>query len=98
MRSITNLPFLLICALLISACKKNDHSASIRLPVDTIGFAQYGWQVDSVLARTERLQSGQFSKATAVFNSSETLRVAISPHDDYSYVGYLYPAMLQHVK
>jgi len=98
MRSFINLTSLLIYALLISACKNNDHSAAIRLPVDTIGFAQYSWQVDSVLARIERQQPGQFSNATAVFNSSEKLRVAISPHDDYSYVGYLYPALLQHVK
>ena len=98
MRSFPNIPFLLICALLISACRNNEHSEAVRLPVDTTGFAQYSWQVDSVLARIERLQPVQFSNAKAVFDSSETFRVAISPHDDYSYVGYLYPALLQHVK
>ncbi len=98
MRPLVRLSFWLTCAVLISACKNNDQTNAIRPPVDTIGFAQYGWQVDSVLARIARLQPEKLSDASTVFNQSEALRMAISPHDDYSYAGYLYPALLQHVK
>ncbi|MGB8357331.1 MAG: AmmeMemoRadiSam system protein B [Bacteroidales bacterium] len=92
--------FILIPALavMISACKESDHSPAIRPPVDTVGFAQYKWQVDSLLARIARFQPEQLANAEAVFTPSEELRVAISPHDDYAYVGYLYPALLQHIR
>ena len=84
-------------ALMISACKDSEHSLAIRPPVDTVGFARYKWQVDSVLARIARFQPEQLSNAEAAFKPSEELRVTISPHDDYAYVGYLYPALLQHI-
>jgi len=84
--------------MMISGCRESDHTPAIRPPVDTVGFAQYKWQVDSVLARIARLQPEQLAGAEAAFYPSDELRLAISPHDDYAYVGYLYPALLQHVR
>ena len=82
----------------LSGCSSGSHRIEERLPVDTTGFAQYNWQVDSVLARIERLQPDSLAAASARLADTAPLRVAVSPHDDYSYVGYLYPALLQNVK
>jgi len=82
----------------LTGCKNQDNNQSLRQPVDTVGFAQYSWQTDSLLARIERVQSVQLNETGELFDSSASLRVAISPHDDYTYVGYLYPALLSHVK
>lgn len=87
----------LASAVAFSACSNTGQTIAARTPVDTIGFAQYRWQVDSVLARIERLQHESLAAASAPLEGLSALRVAISPHDDYSYVGYLYPALLQHV-
>lgn len=98
MKKISGVLSLLTSLLVIISCRKGDNAMTVRQPVDTIGFAQYGWQVDSVLARVGRLQSVQLAEAEASLADSLPLRVAISPHDDYSYVGYLYPALLSNVK
>jgi AmmeMemoRadiSam system protein B len=82
----------------LSACNSGGHQAEDRQPVDTVGFAQNKWQVDSLLSRIERLQHDSLVSASDRLAGSVSLRVAISPHDDYSYVGYLYPALLQYVK
>jgi AmmeMemoRadiSam system protein B len=79
------------------SCNSESNLQGERQPVDTVGFAQFAWQVDSVLARIERLQNDRFAMASEQLAGTASLRVAISPHDDYSYVGYLYPALLQHV-
>jgi MEMO1 family protein len=62
----------------------------IRPLKDTVGFAQYAWQMDSLMARIER----------AGWKPSEGTpwKLAICPHDDYTYVGQLYPELLQNIK
>jgi MEMO1 family protein len=60
-----------------------------RQLVDTIGFAQYQWQMDSIMERIDEREwrdGGDYS-----------WRLAISPHDDYTYVGSIYPALLSKV-
>ena len=98
MKYLTSLLIVLCGLMILTGCKNGDSASSPRQPVDTVGFAQYGWQVDSVLARIERLQSVKLKEAGEVFDGVTSLRVAISPHDDYTYVGYLYPALLSHVR
>jgi AmmeMemoRadiSam system protein B len=98
MRPLTCLIVLVSSCLMISSCKNHEATENPRQPVDTVGFAQYAWQVDSVLARIERLQPERLSEAASALLPGDTLRVVISPHDDYTYVGYLYPALLQHVR
>jgi AmmeMemoRadiSam system protein B len=93
--------FCLITALLsvagMTSCSSESGPQGERQPVDTVGFAQYAWQVDSMLARIVRLQHDRLAAVSEPLAGTAPLRVAISPHDDYSYVGYLYPALLQHV-
>jgi len=88
MKNITVVLVVLILSVL-GSCKSRTQSADlkIRTVVDSIGFAKYGWQMDSIVARVD------YSKG-----SENTWRVAIVPHDDYTYVGDLYPAVLNGIK
>lgn len=71
------------------SCKQNHQKVEqkTRMVVDTIGFAQYDWQMDSVM-----------KQINISADSNHTWRVAISPHDDYAYVGSLYPKLLNGIK
>jgi MEMO1 family protein len=68
-----------------------------RGPVDTIGFAQYAWQMDSIMARISRYDKIQTTGTTKI-SDKEVFRMAICPHDDYTYAGPLYPKVLSHIK
>jgi MEMO1 family protein len=78
----------------LSACKSGNRelteSFSVRPLKDTVGFAQYPWQMDSLMSRMK--QQG-WKKA-----EGKTWKLAICPHDDYTYVGSLYPELLQNIK
>ncbi|NOX48374.1 MAG: AmmeMemoRadiSam system protein B [Chlorobi bacterium] len=95
---------IVISAFLISACNDGQKpnakkEITVRQIVDTVGFAQYNWQLDSIMARIEREQ-GKILKEKLAYSSigEQGWRVAISPHDDYAYVGYMYPAVLKNIK
>jgi len=81
-----------------------DHSYSqhggIRRPVDTIGFARYGWQMDSVMARIDRDFGPQINIAFAKnrVKKHTIWKMAICPHDDYAYAGWMYPLVLKNIK
>jgi len=68
----------------------NQRTAYIRQLVDTVGFAQYSWQMDSIMSRIKR-------KGWAKTDDNPW-KLAVCPHDDYTYVGTLYPEVLQNVK
>ena len=84
--------FLLMLNLL--ACKSDDKArtelSSVRPLKDTVGFAQYDWQMDSLMLRIKRRG---WKKADGY-----PWKLAICPHDDYTYVGILYPELLQNIK
>jgi AmmeMemoRadiSam system protein B len=89
----------LICILTLFICVnfgcKNSRTGDIsktkiRQLVDTVGFAQYPWQMDTIMARLER----KGWKKT----DGTPWKLAICPHDDYTYVGELYPEILQNIK
>ncbi|MCX6320883.1 MAG: AmmeMemoRadiSam system protein B [Bacteroidia bacterium] len=64
--------------------------SNVRPLIDTIGFAQYSWQMDSLMSR---MDSAGWKKA-----EGSPWKMAICPHDDYTYVGTLYPELLQNIK
>jgi MEMO1 family protein len=66
-------------------------SVKVRPLVDTVGFAQYPWQMDTLMARFAG--SGWENKL-----NGSPWRLAICPHDDYTYTGYIYPELLQNVR
>jgi len=79
---------LLILGMLLfgTSCKKNEATKALQEEVilrhvhDTIGFAKYDWQMDSIYDRL------------GINDVSNKLhwKAAISPHDDYKYAGRLY--------
>ena len=93
-----------ISAIFIIGCnngqKENtDKEIQVRQVVDTIGFAQYDWQMDSLMAMIEREQGKKLDEKLSYSGFDNTAwKVVISPHDDYAYVGYLYPAVLKKIE
>ena len=61
----------------------------IRKPIDTIGFASKPGQMDMFMSR---VMNFSLSEADAPY------KTVISPHDDYAYVGYVYPELLSNIR
>jgi AmmeMemoRadiSam system protein B len=72
----------------------------IRKPVDPVGFATKAWQMDSVMKRIQRLDGRKIAEAwtSAMVRPFTTWKLAVCPHDDYTYAGWLYPAVLANVR
>jgi AmmeMemoRadiSam system protein B len=81
--------FLLSVILVMQSCRNNPDTGTtnIRQIVDSVGFAKYAWQMDSIVSRMD------YS-----VGMENRWRLAIVPHDDYTYVGDLYPAVLNGIK
>ncbi len=81
-----------------NACKNPKHTMKNRTHlVDTVGFAQYPWQIDSLLKRIDKYQGNLLQKRLEALGKTPA-KAVVSPHDDYTYVGYLYPATLSQIK
>ncbi len=61
----------------------------VRHQADTIGFVQYAWQMDSVMARISSEDKTP---------SNEIYKAVICPHDDYAYAAGLFNKTLAGVK
>ena len=96
--------FLLFSVLIFSlaACiettkpKVASKAQTTRQMVDTIGFAHLDWQTDSVVNRIDRIFPVELMAALVAPNTA--WKVAISPHDDYTYANWQYPALLKNLK
>ncbi|MCB2219569.1 MAG: AmmeMemoRadiSam system protein B [Bacteroidetes bacterium] len=90
--------FLFLGMLILNACQQpvKQIDANTRPLADTIGFAQYDWQMDSIMDRINRLEDQR--PELAVQHYKGTPKVVISPHDDYAYVDGLYPAALSNIR
>ncbi|MCD4774375.1 MAG: AmmeMemoRadiSam system protein B [Bacteroidales bacterium] len=77
-----------------------DIDTKTRQMVDSIGFATTASQMDSIIKRINNTQGELLQNAitNAGIDSNTTWKTCISPHDDYAYVGYLYPAVLNNIK
>jgi MEMO1 family protein len=73
-----------------SGMKGKSELADVRPLKDTVGFAQYSWQMDSLMSR---MDNAGWKKTTGL-----PWKMAICPHDDYTYVGTLYPELLHNIK
>ncbi|MBE9489202.1 MAG: AmmeMemoRadiSam system protein B [Bacteroidetes bacterium] len=77
---------IIVTTLLCFGCKQSieanisKEEVKLRHVHDTIGFAQYDWQMDSIYSRLD------IKDSINDFN----WKAAISPHDDYKYAGRLY--------
>ena len=87
----------LVASIVFISCKtKNKNTQSIKTPklnirylADTIGFTQYKWQLDSIIARLN-----SEDKITTTHIS----KTVICPHDDYAYAAGLYNKTLESIK
>jgi AmmeMemoRadiSam system protein B len=68
----------------------------IRGLADTVGFAHLDWQMDSIMARIKVLNHDDLIRSQQA--PGTVWRTAICPHDDYTYTGWLYPAVLRNIK
>ncbi len=90
-----NSKILVLLILIITGCNHSEKQlVSIRQMVDTVGFASKTYQVDSIIVRINRLYGDTLKKKPI----NESYRLAICPHDDYTYVGWQYPAVLRNIK
>lgn len=62
---------------------------------DTVGFAQYDWQMDSIITRIN--SQYKTNLIHAVQAPGTIWKTAVCPHDDYCYAGWLYQAVLSNV-
>ena len=90
----TSIVLLIVLSICILSCQTNSkekrNSNSLRPLKDTIGFAQYTWQMDSLMARMNKIGWHK--------TEGNPWKLVICPHDDYTYVGKLYPEVLENVK
>jgi AmmeMemoRadiSam system protein B len=61
----------------------------VRHQADTIGFAQYAWQMDSVMVRISSEDN---------IPTNEMYKAVVCPHDDYAYAAGLYNKTLAGIK
>jgi len=92
-----HLILLTLAAISLMSCKSNLVSeANVRPCKDTVGFAHLDWQIDSVINRINKTYTAELKRTTS--DTSSYWRLAICPHDDYTYVSWLYPAILKSIK
>ena len=67
---------------------------------DTVGFAHLEQQMDMLMRRIDRQDAATLARALRDkgISAANRWRMAIAPHDDYAYVGYLYPLVLANIK
>jgi len=91
-------PVILIGILLIFSGWHFDKK--IREPVDPIGFATRAGQMDSLMQRIQKLDGNRLSTVwdRNHLDKFSQWSMVICPHDDYTYAGWLYPAVLRNMK
>jgi MEMO1 family protein len=92
-RFIFCLLFFIIIAFGCSVKTERMHPQKVRGLADTVGFAHLGFQMDSIAERIKRLYPEKVSG-----QPEDGWKTAICPHDDYTYAGWLYSALLKNIK
>ena len=87
-------------SILPGGLNESSKNRSLRKFADTIGFAQYEWQMEKLMNMIQEEQGEYLQKALKTVNENgvKGWKVVISPHDDFCYVGYLYPAILKNLR
>lgn len=92
----------LLLFLPMSLLSQEIHSEgkNLRGLADTIGFAHYQWQMDTIFSRINKqyLDTIKAIEKENKINKNTTFKVLVSPHDDYTYAGYMYPLGNSHIK
>ncbi|RPH28653.1 MAG: AmmeMemoRadiSam system protein B [Bacteroidales bacterium] len=99
MKKLINTLSLATACVLMQGCNTGNVSRNdmnVRQMVDTVGFAHINWQEDSIINRIERTYTKELSEVK--IDDKTSWRVAICPHDDYTYASWQYPALLRNLK
>ncbi len=66
---------------------------------DTVGFAHLERQIEAVMQRIADQDGPKLERALQEngVGAGECWRMAIAPHDDYAYAGYMYPLVLRNI-
>ena len=72
----------------------------VRGLADAVGFAHRAAQMDRVVERIEAQDGARLAGILGekAIPDEERWRMAIAPHDDYAYAGFMYPLALRNVK
>lgn len=72
----------------------------IRQPIDSVGFADKSSRTDFFVKRIDKIYgSGIDSSDTRnKLNKNTDFRLAICPHDGYTYTGFMYAGVLPYIK
>ncbi|HNW98403.1 MAG TPA: AmmeMemoRadiSam system protein B [Bacteroidales bacterium] len=91
---------LFIFSLIILCCFHLNAQNKTRKPVDSVGFATKAWQMDSIVKRLHKQYDLYYDSVYQKNNLTNDIafRFAISPHDDYTYAGFLYDVTFSHIK
>ena len=68
---------------------------------DAVGFAHRAEHMDEVVRRIDAGEGGRLRDtllAASGIGTAKAWRVAIAPHDDYAYAGFMYPLALANIK
>jgi AmmeMemoRadiSam system protein B len=67
---------------------------------DAIGFAHLTTQMEEVMRRIEAQDAGTLERLFQAkdVGADERWRMAIAPHDDYAYAGFMYPLALRNLR
>jgi AmmeMemoRadiSam system protein B len=79
---------------------KTDTTVRLRGLADTVGFAHLKSQMDVIMQRIDLEQGVKLAALRKVDDISpgDSWRLAITPHDDYAYAGYMYPLVLKNTQ
>lgn len=90
MKSKIILPLTILLIIINVVFSQDLKMNKIRRMVDTVGFASKSSQMDEFMKRIPGINE--------YLIKSENWKVCLSPHDDYTYVGGLYPGLLSRLK
>ena len=100
MKNLKTILFWISIFILLSEQNVFSQNSKTRNWKDTVGFASRSFQMDSLMQRIDRKYKNEFAAIRAEKHISNQVkcRVAICPHDDYTYAGSMYPLALENLK
>jgi AmmeMemoRadiSam system protein B len=96
-KSVSSISIFLLCGIVLSSSlqAQPNPEISMRGLADTVGYAHWDWQMDSLMARINSLNQDDLIRSEQA--PGTVWKTAICPHDDYTYAGWLYQAVLRNI-
>jgi AmmeMemoRadiSam system protein B len=96
-KSVSSIFILLMVGIILSSSlpAQTNPEISMRGLADTVGYAHRDWQMDSIMVRISSLNQDDLIRSEQA--PGTVWKTAICPHDDYTYAGWLYHAVLRNI-